>query len=135
MTIARISITIPRPLVAAADRRAKELDRSRSWVVTEALRQYFGYSEPPRAGRRGSTLGEPAAVPYGAPPAVGLGPHRLAQLEADLALTPTERVREAEQTARVSELRRRGARGNRILTFDHYEDYLEWKRGEDVAPL
>jgi metal-responsive CopG/Arc/MetJ family transcriptional regulator len=37
----RISATIPEALVAAADERAKRLDRSRSWVISEALRRYF----------------------------------------------------------------------------------------------
>ncbi|MGH7700607.1 MAG: CopG family ribbon-helix-helix protein [Gemmatimonadales bacterium] len=123
MTLARISITLPRDVLAAADRRAKELDRSRSWVVAEALRQWLA-----TGGAR--AVREPPSPPY----VPGLGPSRLAQLEADLRLTPEERVRAAEETARLGEVvagaRRRPAG---LLFFDRYEDYLEWKRREDVG--
>lgn len=123
MALARISITLPRDLVAAADRRAKQLQRSRSWVVAEALRRYLA---SPGAVR------EPTTPPYETSP--GLGAYRLAQLEADLALTPEQRVREAERTARVGELTRGRRPGHRVLTFDRYEDYLDWKRREGLAP-
>ena len=119
MALARISITLPQDVVAAADRRAAELDRSRSWVVVEALRAYL--TRP----SRGSLV---AARP-------GLGDSRLAQLEADLALTPEQRVREAERTAREGELTSgRVPAARRIVQFDRYEDYLDWKRWEGVSP-
>jgi hypothetical protein len=124
MPIARISVTLPRDVLAAADRCARELDRSRSWVVAEALRRYL-------AGRPPGAVREPAAPPYGTP---GLGSSRLAQLQADLALTPEQRVREAESTARVAELAPRAGAVNRVLSFDRYEDYLEWKRFGDLTP-
>ena len=123
MSLARISITLPRELLTAADRRAKQLERSRSWVVAEALRRFMA---GPGAVR------EPSAAPY--EPSPGLGAYRLAQLEADLALTPEQRVREAERTARVGELTRGKRPGHRVLTFDRYEDYLDWKRREGLAP-
>ena len=82
----RITITIPQEFVEAADAKAKSLDRSRSWVLVEALRRYL----------RGPTvLSDPAAT-YQA----GLGPYRHNQLEADLRLTPEQRVKEAARTAR-----------------------------------
>lgn len=56
----------------------------------------------------------------------GLGAQRRAQLIADLALTPEARVRAAEETARVAFLRN-PLRVQRVLTFDRYEDYLDWK--------
>jgi hypothetical protein len=46
-----------------------------------------------------------------------------------MALTPEERVRAAEQTVRLSELRA-GPRPRQLLQFDRFEDYLEWKRRE-----
>jgi hypothetical protein len=128
VTLARISITLPQDVVVAADRRAAELDRPRSWVVVEALRAYLGRPS------RGALVREPASPPYAAT-RPGLGDSRLAQLEADLALTPEQRVREAERTAREGELtsgRSRAAR--RIVQFDRYEDYLDWKKWEGVAP-
>ncbi|HEY6208303.1 MAG TPA: ribbon-helix-helix protein, CopG family [Gemmatimonadales bacterium] len=121
---ARISITLPRELLVAADRRARELDRPRSWIVAEALRGYLSGAPAQHPAVR-----EPANVPYGAAP--GLGPYRLAQLEADLALTPEQRVREAERTARATP--RRARSGHRLLLFDRYEDYLEWKRSQALT--
>jgi hypothetical protein len=123
MTLKRISITIPDSLVAAADERARALDRSRSWVLVEALRRYL---EVP-ATFSGRAVHEVATGPY----ALGLGPYRQAQLEADLQLTSEQRVREAERTARVAELQTPGRRRDRVLTFDRYEDYLDWERWED----
>lgn len=122
MALTRISITVPKDVLSAADRRARALDRSRSWVVVEALRQYLR----PSTG----VVKEAAAPPY----AAGLGPSRLTQLEADLALSPEERVREAERTARDGELAGRGRRAaRRVLQFDRYEDYLDWKNREGLS--
>lgn len=125
MALSRISITLPRDVLAAADRRARELDRSRSWVIVEAVRAFLA---APRARVR-----EPAAPPYGvATP--GLGPQRLAQLESDLRLSPEERIRAGEETARLGErVRRASGRANRLITFERYEDYLEWKRTNDIG--
>ncbi len=121
MTLSRISITIPEELIVEADRKAAQLDRSRSWILVDALRQYLA---PRLEGVR-----EPA-VDYLA----GLGPSRSAQLEADLRLTPEERVCEAERTLLVDEARGRPPARDRLLTFDRYEDYLEWQRREVVRP-
>lgn len=126
MSFARISITLPRDVLAAADRRAQALDRSRSWLIAEAIRAYALGSSP--------QVGEPSAPPAGVT-APGLGPQRLAQLESDLRLTPEQRVRAAAVTARLGE-RVRGARGrpHRVLSFDQYEDYVDWKRAADASP-
>lgn len=105
---ARIAITLPAEDLAIADQVAREQQRSRSWVIAEAIRRYA------------------AALPRGS----GLGETRRAQLLADLRLTPEERVRAAEETARVSFLLRPPA-GKRVIAFDRYEDYLDWKRRED----
>jgi hypothetical protein len=110
---ARIAITLPVDDLVAADRAAREQDRSRSWVIAEAVR---AYTAKPRATPR------PAA-------AQGLGPSRLAQLAADLGLTPEERVREAEATARAVQRHQRG-RIQRVISFERFEDYLDWKARE-----
>jgi hypothetical protein len=101
---ARIAITLPPETLAAADRLAHDADRSRSWVIAEAVRRFA---------------------------AAGLGPSRTAQLRSDLRLTPEARLRAAEETARVAELRH-GPRRDRMLAFDRYEDFLDWKRSEDA---
>ena len=56
------------------------------------------------------------------------------QLEADLRLSPEERVCAAERTLLIDQARGRVPRGERLLTFDRYEDYLEWQRHEAVRP-
>jgi uncharacterized nucleotidyltransferase DUF6036/ribbon-helix-helix CopG family protein len=76
----RIAITLPATELAAADRLAKAQDRSRSWIIAEAIRRYAASAEP-----------EP-------PRATGLGPYRLEQLKADFSLTPEQRVLAAQRT-------------------------------------
>lgn len=126
MALTRISITLPRDVLAATDRRARSLDRSRSWLIVEAIRAYLAGSL--------SQIREPAATPYGVT-SPGLGPLRLAQLESDLRLTPERRVRAAEETARLGEQVRGSRRGpHRVLSFDRYEDYVDWKRKEPASP-
>lgn len=132
MPYSRISVTLPRDLVKAADRKAGALDRSRSWLVAEALRQYLETPATPAGTHRVPRgVREPQPPPYGTG-TLGLGEYRLEQLKADLALTPEQRVLAAQQTAEVGR-RAGGASGSqRILQFDRYEDYLDWKRREDV---
>jgi hypothetical protein len=118
---ARIAITLPKRDLAAADRLAKALDRPRSWVVAEAIRR-MATSPPPvpptSSGPPGSTTGLVHS---------GLGPSRLAQLTADLTLSPEERVRAAEESLRLSELGSR-PRTHSLRMFDTYLDYLDFKR-------
>lgn len=123
MPLSRISITIPGELVRRADRRAKELDRSRSWLLVEALRQYLARS----------TDAPTTAVREGGPADSGLGESRLAQLEADLALTPEERVLAAESTARVAELRGRRPQRDRVIGFERFEDFRAWEVRDELA--
>lgn len=119
MSFARIAITLPRDVLAAVNRRARELGRPRSRVIVDALRDYLA-SPPPPAAR-------PA---YGAD---AFGVARRRQLEADLARSPAERLRAAEQAARLASSRRAGPRPRRgavqqIIGFDSYEDFYEWKK-------
>jgi hypothetical protein len=128
MALSRISITIPQPLVAAADRLAASLDRSRSWIVAEAVRRYAERAQEEEARTPEPPQREVSQEPQYRP---GLDERRLAQLRADLGLTPEERVREAERTARLSGLS--GEWGwQRLLVFGDYEKYLEWERREDL---
>jgi hypothetical protein len=119
MACARVSLTLPKALLAAADRRAKELDRSRSWLIADALTAYLAI--PARAVVREST-----PPPYAGTP--GLGEQRLDQLRSDLRLTPEQRVLEAERTVQAAATP--PARWTGVLTFDRFEDYLTWKRRE-----
>lgn len=121
MALARISITLPRDVVAAADRRAAELDRSRSWVVVEALRAYL--SRP-----AGHNVSETAPLPY---EVRQVADARRRHLESDLSLPPAERLRRAEELGRLARRGRRGGTSRRyqIIGFDSYEDFHEWKKG------
>jgi len=119
MPYARIAITLPKDLVAAADRRARELDRSRSRVIAAALRAYL-VSPPPAQVR------EAVRPAYGSD---AIGSARRAQLERDLARSPAERLRNAEASARTARAHRahRGRR-HQIIGFDSYDDFYEWKQ-------
>jgi hypothetical protein len=114
---ARIAITIPEKDLAAADELARDRDRSRSWIISEALREYV--ARPPAEVHR-----------------PGLGALRQAQLESDLRLSPEARVRVAEMTARYAPSRRvarEKPHTQRVIGFDRYEDYLAWKRLDDIG--
>jgi|SRR5690242_7983318 len=126
MAFTRISMTLPRDVLVAADRRARALDRSRSWLIVEAIRAYL--SESPSRVRESPSTHYGVASP-------GLGPLRLAQLESDLRLTPERRVQAAEESARLGELVRKShGRRQQVLSFERYEDYVAWKRIEQAAP-
>jgi hypothetical protein len=128
----RLGITLPSDLVRWADREAKRLGRSRSWVIAEALRRASGTGEGAQpAPVPGRLVRERTQAPY-AGEATRLGAYRQEQLEADLALTPEQRVREAEETLRLSELIRRRGIVEPLILFERYEDYLEWRDRERV---
>ena len=113
----RIAITLPAPDLAAAARLARPQDRSRSWIVAEAIRQYSATKE--------------SSADTAFPSRTGLGALRLDQLARDLALTPEQRVREADETLRLT--LRESPRVQQLLAFDRYEDYLDWKDRRDFA--
>lgn len=128
---ARIAITLPETDLASADRLAREQDRSRSWIIAEAIRRYVAAEAATEATPR------VLVQPYVAPPAGelatqrGLGDSRRAQLISDLALTPEQRVRAAEETLRLSELKS-PARRHQLIAFERYEDFLDYKRRRDI---
>lgn len=102
---AKIAITIPPEDLAAADALAKSLGRSRSWVLSEALRRFVAHERLSHE----------------------LDTSRAAQLRRDLALTAEQRVREAEHDlttvggsapVRIEQPRR----------FEHYDDFVAWRR-------
>ncbi|HXR71029.1 ribbon-helix-helix protein, CopG family [Actinocrinis sp.] len=129
MRLARIAITIPPSLVKLADRRARALGRSRSWVLVQALQRYLSDAElaSPGPARQPASSGSASSAES------ALGEYRRSQLEADLGLTAEERVKEAERTGRVAEIVRPRWRSDRVITFDRYEDYLAWLHWEERA--
>ena len=104
---ARISLTLPPEVLAEADRLAAELDRSRSWVIAEAIRLLAG---------------EDGAIPSHPPAPDG---SRLAQLPADLARSPEERVVAGERLAAATAGQGHGDR-DQLLSFRSYHAYLRW---------
>ena len=118
--LARVTITVPGRLIEKADARAKREGRSRSWVLAEALRRFLSEPAPPAAVR------EPVTTPYAVNP--GLGEQRLDMLRADMRLTPTERIRNAEESTEDAFRIQRTPRVPLVMAFDRYEDYLDWKR-------
>jgi len=122
MALSRISITLPRDVLAAADRRARALDRSRSWLIVEALRAYL--ATPARSASAG--VREPDAPVYAAREVADA---RRQHLAADLKRSPAERLRRAEELARLGrQVRPRRGRRQQVIGFDSYEDFYEWKK-------
>jgi predicted transcriptional regulator len=117
--IARISITIPADVLRLADQLASELDRSRSWVMGEAVRR-MAQSDDTRLVR------EPTINPYAGHEAE-MEAARLRRLKADLAATPEERLQDAEELVRLSRMVRPPRNRSQIIGFDSYEDYDRWK--------
>jgi len=130
MAIARISVTLPRDVLAAADRRARELDRSRSWLVADALRRYLGGGQnaAPRGGR---VVSEPAAT-YAAV-ASEVADARRRHLAAELTLPAAERLRRAEELGRLARQAQRRPRRQQVIGFDSYEDFYQWKKARLVG--
>jgi hypothetical protein len=106
---ARIAITLPQVDLEAADRLAAISDRSRSWIVAEALRCYVASRTPLTAG-------------------AALGASRHEQLRRDLALTPLERIRAAEEGVHMVGLPAGEDRGTEPLRFSTFDDFLTWRR-------
>jgi hypothetical protein len=104
---ARISLTLPPEVLAEADRLAAGLDRSRSWVIAEAIRRLAS---------------EGGVVPKNPPASDG---SRLAQLRADMARSPEERVVAGERLAGAATGPSRGDRDH-LFSFRSYHGYLRW---------
>jgi len=122
MAFTRVSITLPRDVLAAADRRARTLDRSRSWLIVEALRAYLATPD----GSPSARVREPDGPVYAVREVADA---RRQHLAADLKRSPAERLQRAEQLARLArQVRPRGGRRQQVIGFDSYEDFYEWKK-------
>jgi ribbon-helix-helix CopG family protein len=121
MALKRISITLPKDVLEAADRRATALDRSRSWVVAQAIRAYVAV--PPPAVPR---VHEPDAPAYAVQE---VAEARRRHLLTDLKRSPEERLRRGEALGKLARQSRprRGPR-RQVVAFDSYEDFYEWKK-------
>lgn len=119
MALKRISITLPKDVLEAADRRAQALDRSRSWLIVEAVRAYL-------AAPAASRVREADAPAYAVQE---VAEARRRHLLTDLKRSPAERLRRAEDLARVArQARPQRGRRTQVIGFDSYEDFYAWKR-------
>jgi predicted transcriptional regulator len=118
---ARISITLPREVLAAADSQAKALDRPRSWIIAEAIRNYRAGGGAPSQPAEQSGAEEVAAA-------------RRQHLSADLRLTPEERLRRAAPLLRLAP-GPAASRRAQIIGFDSYEDFAAWKKARRLEGL
>jgi hypothetical protein len=118
----RVTCTLPADLVKAADAIAQREGRSRSWVVAEALRRYLAADVPasPPPGR----VREQARHPYGDE----FEDARRQRRDGDLALTPEQRVRAAEELAQMAADLHPRPRYHGVLAFDTWEDFATWKK-------
>ncbi len=107
LPFSRIAITLPAEDLAAADRLAAEQDRSRSWIIAEAVRRYVAAHSSVSAAHV-------------------LDSSRREQLRRDLALSPLERIRAAEE--RVHIVGPRTAAAEEPLTFPGFDAFLAWLR-------
>jgi len=136
MAVTRISITIPEELVERADREARRLERSRSWLIADAVRRYLAEPEAPRpAGVRepGAPAYSPKPTPAAVDAAAELEAARQHRLAADLQLTPTERLRRAEELGRLGLSAQRRAPRLQVIGFSSYDDYYAWRRSRLVG--
>ena len=131
MAITRISITIPRQLLTALDRRAKQLDRSRSWAIAEAVRRFLGRAErTPAETTAGKRVHQPVTS---ASAAVAVAAARRRHLGSELALPVSERLRRAEELGKLGRQAQRRATRQQVIGFDSYEDYYQWKQARLVG--
>jgi len=130
VALTRISLTIAADLVRKLDRKAKELDRSRSWVIAEAVRRYLDpVASTPRAHPR--AVREPAPVPYQAAGEVAAA--RRLHLASELRLTPAERLRRSEDLTGLAIRGRTRTARDQVIGFTSYEDYYQWKKARLVG--
>jgi len=112
---AKIAITLPAEDLASADRLAAEQDRSRSWIIAEALRQYVLRASPPDRQ-------------------VALDDSRHEQLRRDLTLTPLERIQAPEASLRFVGRSPAAPSENKPLFFEDFDAFLAWNRERAATP-
>ncbi len=105
----KVAVSLPPSVLAAADELAEAQDRSRSWIVAEAIREYVRMQAVT------------AAIP--------LDSSRRVQLQRDLGLTADERVRDAEDIAVVPRSFEGVAEEPRV--FRTYDEFAAWRRAQE----
>ncbi len=119
--LARVTITLPRPVLEAADKAAARLDRSRSWVVAEAIRRFADEA----AGSASPRVGQQVTSPYDESE---LHAVRIRRLKVDLAKTPEERLREADSLFDIARAVHPRTRRWQVIGFESLKDFHQWKK-------
>jgi hypothetical protein len=83
-------------------------------------------TSPGREASAAARVREPDAPPYEVRRAFEEADR--SRLRSDLALTPEQRVHLAEELARTAASAGPRPRFQRVIQFDRYDDYLDWKR-------
>jgi len=96
--------------------------------VSSARRAY----DPGRLARGAGVVRDPEGQPYEVQKAFQEADR--ARLLSDLALTPEARVRLAEELSRAVPDGTPRPRFRRVIQFDRYEDYLDWRALEGRRP-
>ena len=117
----RISMTIAPDVLEAADRLAGRWGRSRSWVISEALR---------RLAAQPIESAWPAAVaePLQNEGFVAVASVKADQLRRTAALSPADRLREAESLVRLGRAARPRHRRAQVVGFATLDDFAQWKK-------
>ena len=124
MPHSRISITLPKDVLVAADKRARQVDRSRSWLIVEAIRAYL-------AAPASAAVREADAPAYAVREVADA---RRRHLLADLQRSPAERLRRVEDLVRLArQVRPRRRPRQQVIGFDSYEDFYEWKKAHHAG--
>lgn len=122
LSLRRISMTIPGEVLRQADLLARRWSRSRSWVISEAIRQL---AAEPGSSAVPSVVAEPSVPGYAA---AEIARARTTQLQRNLALSPAERLRQAEGLVNLGRAVRRRPARRQIIAFDTLEDFARWKK-------
>ena len=122
----RLSITLPSELVRWADREARRLGRSRSWVIAEALRRMEAGLAPAGQGTP-AVVREPVVSPY---LAAGreLEEARERRLALALSWSPEERFRRAQELVEMGRALRPRRHRSQVIGFDTFEEFWTWKK-------
>lgn len=111
-------MTIPADVLRKADRLARQWDRSRSWVIAEAIRRV----DEGLNHQAGKLVAEPPAEPFLAEAAREA---RTRHLRYALSLSPGARLEQAEELTRMRSLR---PRRDQVVSFETLEDFARWKK-------
>lgn len=137
---------IPEPVLKAFRASAVRNRRSLNAEVLVRLEAGAAAVDPVAVGRPAPAGGDASASPAASAARVreSAGPPYevrkafeeadLSRLRSDLALTPEQRVHLGEELARVAAASRPRPRFRRVIQFERYEDYLDWKRYGDREP-